>query len=603
MIFGIGKKKGEKKTIQAPTRSKGRKSLFAPLRQFFFKIISKYSASQEEVVGIEVTPTAVKVAQLKELNDIWSLTKFSYRNVENGNEELLRSNPEIYVEQIQTALQIAKIETTNAAIALPVSSAIIRVLQMPVMSDEEMENAIATDSLWENLTQLPDALENYSIFHQVIKRHTENNIMDVLFVASKIDDVNLYADIVRQAGLSPVIVDVRCFALRNAFETQVLNQPKIAQQKGPLAILEFSDNENFILILQEETPYVVDIFIRPQDKELLATMSGAMGSGYIDQLLIDVLNRFTVQIKQALAGFENQYKTQPIKDLTVVSPLPAISGVVQELQKGFDDMNMTIHSPFANLTIPEQLKEKTTTEENPSMFTAVIGLATRRLDVFGYFKLVTGVRNINLLPNRSNIKKKKRADMYSKFIYIGASVFTSLLLVLYGFLAFNKYSSNKQELADYESINQQFNQQNEEFQKFTLTKEGLEKDLSKGQFLKSNSKSSLLMFTEITQAVPNDAVLVKIRTSEDDYNQLVVEGQSMDDRPIIDLIDALNSRDTIEKASLVNMAVTEPEDGKNTKEVKSFEISVIAKDLSSEENEENEKESEIESIINDAFEN
>ncbi len=68
----------------------------------------------------EVTPTAVKVAQLREDNDRWTLTKFSYRNVDNGSEELLRTNPEIYVEQIQTALQIAKVDTTNAAIALPV---------------------------------------------------------------------------------------------------------------------------------------------------------------------------------------------------------------------------------------------------------------------------------------------------------------------------------------------------------------------------------------------------------------------------------------------------------------------------------------------------
>ena len=588
MIFGIGKKKGkESKATKAPTRStKRRKGLFAPFSQFFFNLISKYSASQEEVVGIEVTPTSVKVAQLNEQQNRWSLSKFSYRNVENGNEELLRSNPEIYVEQIQTALQIAKIETVNAAIALPVSSAIIRVLQMPIMTDEEMNNAIATDSLWENLTQLPDALENYSIFHQVIKRHTERNIMDVLFVASKIDDVNLYADLVRQAGLIPVIVDVRCFALRNAFEAQILNQPKTSSQQGALAILEFSDNENFILILQEETPYVVDIFIRPQDKELLATMSGAMGSGYIDQLLIDVLNRFTVQIKQALAGFENQYKTQPIKDLIVVSPLPAISGVVQELQKGFENMNMSIHSPFDKLTIPEQLKEKTSAEENPSMFTAVIGLATRRLDVFGYFKFVTGVRNINLLPNRSNVKKKKRSDLYSKIIYIGASVCLALLFVLYGVFAFGKYTSNKQELADYDVINQQFEQANVKFQKLLTAKKDLEKDLSKGQKLKSNSKSSFIMFREITQAVPKNVVLVNIRTSEQDYNTLVVEGQSIEDRPIIDLIDALNSRETIEKASLVNMKVKTVKSGENSRDVKSFEISVIAKDIISKETKE-----------------
>jgi len=584
MVFGIGKKGGKaKKEIKAPTRSKRRKGLFAPFSQYFFNLISKYSASQEEVVGIEVTPTSVKVAQLSEQNDRWSLTKFSYRNVDNGSDELLRSSPDIYVEHIRTALQIAKIETNNAAIALPVSSAIIRVLQMPVMTDEEMDNAIATDSLWENLTQLPDALENYSIFHQVIKRHNELNIMDVLFVASKIDDVNLYADIVRQAGLVPVIVDVRCFALRNAFETQILNQPTISGQQSPLAILEFSDSENFILILQEETPYVVDIFIRPQDKELLSTMSGAMSSGYIDQLLIDVLNRFTVQVKQALAGFENQYKTEPIKDLIIVSPLPAITGVVQELQKGLGEVNMSIHSPFDKINIPEQLKEKTSTEENPSMFTAVIGLATRRLDVFGYFKFVTGVRNINLLPNRGNVKKKRRTDMYSKFAYIGTSIFLTLLFVIYGYFAFGKYTSNKQELADYGTINQQFEQANTQFQKLLTAKKDLEKDLSKGQKLKSNSKSSFILFREISQAVPKNIVLVSIRTSEQDYNTLVIEGQSMEDRPIIDLIDALNSRETIEKASLINMTVITVNSGENSQEVKSFEISVIANDIIAEE--------------------
>ena len=584
MVFGLGKKKKDKgQKVNAPIRAKKKGGLFSPLSKYFFNLISKYSASQEEVVGIEVTPTAVKVAQLREDNDRWTLTKFSYRNVDNGSEELLRTNPEIYVEQIQTALQIAKVDTTNAAIALPVSSAIIRVLQMPIMTDEEIDNAIATDSLWENLTQLPDALENYSIFHQVIKRHTENNIMDVLFVASKIDDVNLYADIIRQAGLSPVIVDVRCFALRNAFETQGLSQPTIGSKKGPVAILEFSENENFILILQEDTPYVVDIFIRPQDKELLATMSGAMGSGYMDQLLVEVLNRFTVQIKQALSGFETQYKTDPITHLSVVSPLPAITGVVQELQKGFDNMEMSIHSPFEKLIVPEQLKEKATTEENPSMFTAVIGLGTRRLDVFGYFKFVTGVRNINLLPNREKLKKKKRSDMYSKFIYIGAAASITVIFLIYGFFAFNKYSANKQELADYDQVNQQFTQANNEFQKLITAKKDLEKDLSKGRELKSNSKSSFIMFKEITQVVPKNVVLINIKTSDQDYNTLVVEGQSMDDRPIIELIDALNSRETIEKASLINMNVEEITRGDNTIEVKSFEVSVIAKDITEEE--------------------
>ena len=97
---------------------------------------------------------------------------------------------------------------------------------------------------------------------------------------------------------------------------------------------------------------------------------------------------------------------------------------------------------------------------------------------------------------------------------------------------------------------------------------------------------NFILFREITQAVPNNVVLINIRTSEQDYNTLVVEGQSMEDRPIIDFIDALNSRDTIEKASLVNMNVADLTSGENTREVKFFEVSVIAKDIIPEESKE-----------------
>ena len=37
-----------------------------------------------------------------------------------------------------------------------------------------------------------------------------------------------------------------------------------------------------------------------------------------------------------------------------------------------------------------------------------MGLAFRKLDVFGYYKFVTAVKNINLLPNRDSMMKQKK---------------------------------------------------------------------------------------------------------------------------------------------------------------------------------------------------
>ena len=81
------------------------------------------------------------------------------------------------------------------------------------MSDDELQKAIETDSLWENLVQLTDDLNEYSIFHQVISRNNKTNTMEILFVASKLSDVNAYSSIVKKAGLNPVILDVKCFTL------------------------------------------------------------------------------------------------------------------------------------------------------------------------------------------------------------------------------------------------------------------------------------------------------------------------------------------------------------------------------------------------------
>ena len=73
-------------------------------------------------------------------------------------------------EELNIALQKSKITTPNAAIAIPVTNAIIRVVTAPLMTDEELKKAIDTSSLWENLVQLTDNLDDYSIFHQVINR-------------------------------------------------------------------------------------------------------------------------------------------------------------------------------------------------------------------------------------------------------------------------------------------------------------------------------------------------------------------------------------------------------------------------------------------------
>ena len=84
------------------------------------------------------------------------------------------------------------------------------------------------------------------------------------------------------------------------------------------------------------------------------------------------------------------------------------------------------------IKIPAQLEENVKLE-NRSYLSTVLGLAFRKLDVFGYFKFVTAVKNINLLPNRDTMIQQKRAKAFSNFAFKGiVGVVAAIYIVLFG---------------------------------------------------------------------------------------------------------------------------------------------------------------------------
>ena len=197
------KKKQTDAPVPKPKAENKKDSFFS---KFLKNRLGKSTAKGEEIIGVELTPTEIRLSQVSNnKSNQWVLDKFhvhKFEGIPEGGTVL--ENPDKVADELKIALQKLKINTTNAAIAIPVTSAIIRVVTAPLMTDDELKKAIDTDSLWENLVQLTDNLNDYSIFHQVINRNSKNNTMDILFVASKLSDVNAYASIAKKAGLNPV---------------------------------------------------------------------------------------------------------------------------------------------------------------------------------------------------------------------------------------------------------------------------------------------------------------------------------------------------------------------------------------------------------------
>jgi len=541
---------------EAPNNSKKENFLTKLLKKRLGK-----SAVGEEIVGVDLTPTEIRLAQISvNKANQWILEKFyvhKYEGIpENGT---VLEHPDKVGDELKLAIQKSKISTSNAAIAIPVTSAIIRVVTSPLMTDEELLNAVKTDSLWENLVQLTDNLDDYSIFHQVINRDATANTMDILFVASKLADINSYTDIIKKGGLNAVIIDVKCFALKSAVD-QINQISGSIEESNLTAVLEFGLDENYVMILYENNPIITDIFIRGQDRN---TLIASDNQEEMDALV----RRYITQVKQAVQDFETKYEKR-IRNLKVTSNLPNVETYLASFRKNLVNTGFNLFDPLDGIKIPAQLEESVKFE-NRSYFSTVLGLAFRKLDVFGYYKFVTAVKNINLLPNRDSMIKQKRAKAFSDFAFKGiVGVVAAVYIVLFG-LSFWQISTLNNKISDYSQVVQNHEMKTNEVAGLSKELGKLKKQMELSKSITSNKKISFRVLAQIASAVPKRVKFLKL-----DYNgtnQIIIEGLAASDQDILKLISNLNNKKLISQASLASMNL--PTSGNNNdRKMKGFII-------------------------------
>ena len=548
---------------------KNPKGFFAKIKSKLAPVLKnklgKSAIQGEEILGIEITATEIRLAQVtSNKSNQWILEKFYIHPTKLPEDVLVLDNLDTLGSELQLAIQRSKITTTNAAIAIPVTSAIIRVVTSPLMTDEELKKAVETDSLWENLVQLTDNLADYSIFHQVINRNEKDNTMDILFVASKLSDINNYTKIIKKGGLNPVIIDVKCFALKSAVD-QINQLSGSIENSNLTALLEFGMDENYVMILYENNPIITDIFIRGQDRNTIKDISNQEETEAFTR-------RYITQVKQAISDFEVKYEKR-IRNIKVISSEKNIDTFLEGFRKTLANTGFNLLDPLDQIKIPAQLEESTNIA-NKSYLSTVMGLAFRKLDVFGYYKFVTAVKNINLLPNRDSMIKQKKMKVFSNFAFKGViGVVALIYIALFGLSFWNIQKYNKQ-LVDYENIITTHELKTVEKDALAKKVSIMSKTLKLSKSIKSNKKFSYRILAQVASSVPN-----RVRFQSLEYNGsdlLIVSGDAFSDQDILKLIANLNTKSLISQASLASMNLPSSGEGKS-QVMKGFKIAVVLK--------------------------
>ena len=341
---------------------------------------------KKEVVGLDIGSNSIKLAELKE-------TKKGYQ-LKNIGETLLPpeaivnkviTNRDAVSEAIYSLIEELRVKTKNAVISISGHAVIIKKVSIPKMSEKELREAVP----WELEQYIPQNIEDVNYDFQILPGQTAEGNMDVLIVAAKKDITNDYINVVNDAGLNPVVVDVDVFALENMYEA---NYP---ESGGVVALVNIGASVTNINILKNG----VSVFTRDittggnQFTELIQKefdvgydeaekMKNSLGrpdvSPELDRISQDFTDLICGEIKRTLDFFSTTLWREKVDKIMLgggTSKVPRLREVLEDIANA----PVELINPFRNILYnPNDFDPEYISDIAPKMGVTV-GLALRKM--------------------------------------------------------------------------------------------------------------------------------------------------------------------------------------------------------------------------------
>ena len=174
-----------------------------------------FGNKSQPLLGLDITTSSVKLIELSQSGKRYRVESYSAEPTppSSVNEKAI-VDAKAVGEAIRRAVKRAGAKATDVAVAISGDAAITKVIQMPSsLSERDLEGR--SKSRRTSTFRFP--MEEVSFDYEVIGPNEKDpELMDVLLVATRTENVEQRQSAVNAAGLETQIVDVEAFALENA---------------------------------------------------------------------------------------------------------------------------------------------------------------------------------------------------------------------------------------------------------------------------------------------------------------------------------------------------------------------------------------------------
>lgn len=350
------------------------------------------TAKSRPLLGLDITTSSVKLIELSMSGGQYRVESYAAEATPpNSINEKAIVDANAVGEAIKRAVKRSGARAKEAAVAISGDAAITKVIQMPrTLSENELEGQVELQAD----QYIPFPMEEVSFDFEVIgPSEKDPDMLDVLLVATRSENVEQRVAACEAAGLTARIVDVEAFALENACRLLTHQMPDGGLGRV-IAVVDFGASSTTFSVLRDlKVIYTRDFAFGGQQltEEIMRTYGlsmeeagrakkeGGLPQNYETEVLGPFIDDMCQQVSRSLQFFlaSGAGREQP-EQILVCGGCANIPGVAEMIQSrvGIESQR---GDPLGQMKVSQKARAQAVKKDATALLTAC-GLALRSFD-------------------------------------------------------------------------------------------------------------------------------------------------------------------------------------------------------------------------------
>jgi type IV pilus assembly protein PilM len=344
------------------------------------------------LLGLDITTSSVKLIELSMAGGQFRVESYAAEPTpHNAINEKAIVDAEAVGEAIRRAVKRSGAKSREAAVAISGDAAITKVIQMPKnLNEADLEGQVEMQAD----QYIPFPMEEVSYdFQRIGPSEKDPEMIDVLLVATRTENVEQRQAAVQAAGLTARLVDVEAFALENACKLLTHQMPDGGIDRT-IAVIDFGASSTTFSVLKDlKVIYTRDFAFGGQQltEEIMRTYGlsmeeagrakkeGGLPSNYQPEVLDPFIDDMTQQVSRSLQFYlaSGSGREQPEKIL-VCGGCANIVGVDDVISSRVG-IPSERGDPLGQMKLSSRAKAQAVKKDATALLTAC-GLALRSFD-------------------------------------------------------------------------------------------------------------------------------------------------------------------------------------------------------------------------------